>query len=383
MSLVQRARTRSGLRQPARVADATSVGAPLGTQRLTSLDAYRGLIMLTLLCGGIFHSLEGHAMWGWLARQNEHVAWEGAVYWDLIQPAFMFMVGVAMPFAFAARAGRGETWLTQGAHVLRRALTLLAIGILLDHIGADRVQIGFIRVLQQIAFGYVVAFFVLGRPLRTQGLVAAGILVGYQLLWMLNPWNGPDGPWAQGGDNIGRAFDMWMIGRHYSGGYVGLNAVPATATIIFGVMAGQYVGARRDATRIAVTLAIAGLGGILAGLLLGNWLPIIKRIWTPSFTVYSAGWTTLMLAAFYWAVEVQQWRRWAAPLVVVGMNSIAAYVIGNAFGGWFRSATRAWTGLLAPALGDTWLPVVQHGLFALAAWGVLLWLYRRQVFFKV
>ena len=351
--------------------------------RLLSLDAYRGLIMLTLLCGGIFHSLAGHPLWGWLARQNEHVAWEGTVYWDLIQPAFMFMVGVAMPFAFAARTARGETWHAQGLHVLRRAAMLVVIGVLLDHIGAERVQIGFIRVLQQIAFGYVVAFLVLGRSLRTQGLVAAGILVGYQLLWMFNPWNGPGGPWAQGQENIGSALDMWAIGRHYSGYYVGLNAVPSTATIIFGVMAGQYIHARHGTRRTAATLVVAGLAGIALGSLLGLWFPIIKRIWTPSFAVYSAGWTTLMLAAFYWAVEVRGWRRWAFPLVVVGMNSIAAYVIGNAFGGWFRSATRAWGGLLAPLLGDVWTPVLQRALFALTAWVVLLWLYRRRVFFKV
>ncbi len=84
--------------------------------RLESLDAYRGLIMLTLLCGGIFHSLAGHPTWGWLATQNEHVAWEGTTYWDLIQPAFMFMVGVAMPFAFAARTARGQARTTQGLH---------------------------------------------------------------------------------------------------------------------------------------------------------------------------------------------------------------------------------------------------------------------------
>src|SRR4030095_4415919 len=75
--------------------------------RLQSLDAYRGLIMLTLLAGSIFHSLKGHPTWNWLYVQNEHVAWAGCVYWDLIQPSFMFMVGVAMPFAFARRAARG------------------------------------------------------------------------------------------------------------------------------------------------------------------------------------------------------------------------------------------------------------------------------------
>jgi heparan-alpha-glucosaminide N-acetyltransferase len=362
---------------------ATAPTASPAAARLASLDAYRGLIMLTLLCGGIFHSLAGHPIWGWLARHNEHVEWEGAVYWDLIQPAFMFMVGVAMPFAFAARAARGDTWGSQAGHALRRAAMLILIGVLLDHIGADRVQIGFMRVLQQIAFGYMVAFLVLGRSLGAQAIVVTAILVGYQALWTLNPWNGPGGPWAQGNENIGSAFDFWLLGRYYTGYYVGMNAIPSSATIILGVMAGQHVLASRDARRTSVTLLLAGLAMIAVGLAVSPWFPIIKRIWTPSFTVYSAGWTTLLLAAFYWAVEVQGWRRWAFPLLVVGMNSIAAYVIGNAFGGWFRTATRAWLELLAPALGPVWLPVLQRALFAATAWAVLLWLYRRRVFFKV
>jgi predicted acyltransferase len=132
-----------------------------------------------------------------------------------------------------------------------------------------------------------------------------------------------------------------------------------------------------------MTLAVVGLAGVAAGLALSPWLPLIKRIWTPSFTIYSAGWTTLMLAAFYWVIDVKGWRRWAFPLLVVGMNSIAAYVIGNAFGGWFRSATGAWLALLAPAVGDVWLPVLQRALFASTAWAILWWCYRRRIFFKV
>jgi heparan-alpha-glucosaminide N-acetyltransferase len=361
----------------------TAPAAAPAAMRVVSLDAYRGLIMLTLLCGGLFRPLAGDPTWGWLARHNEHVDWEGAVYWDLIQPAFMFMVGVAMPFAFAARAARGDTWGSQARHALRRAAMLVVIGVLLDHIGADRVQIGFMRVLQQIAFGYLVAFLVLGRSLATQAVVVGAILVAYQVLWTVNPWNGPGGPWAQGNENIGSAFDLWLLGYHYTGHYVGMNAIPSSATIILGVMAGQIVLTSRDPRRTSLTLLLAALAMIAVGLAVSPWAPIIKRIWTPSFTVYSAGWTTLMLAAFYWAVEVQGWRRWTFPLLVVGMNSIAAYVISGAFGGWFRSATNAWLGLLAPAVGPLWLPVLQRALFALTAWIVLLWLYRRRLFFKV
>ncbi len=359
--------------------------------RLMSLDAYRGLVMCTLLLGGVFHSLKDHPTWHWLFVQNEHVAWAGCVYWDLIQPAFMFIVGAAMPFAFAVRSAKGDSWAKQFRHVLIRAGKLILVGVLLDNFGAKEWTFGFIRVLQQIAVGYVLAFFVLGRSLWVQGAVAAVILVGYTLFWVNNPWNGPDGPWAMGGENVGKVFDRWLLGRNYTGNYVGLNAIPSAATMIFGVMAGQWVLTGRREDRTALILAAAGVLGILAGAAIGMrvWegrdpvVPLVKRIWTPSFAVYSAGWTTLLLAGFYWLIDVIGFRRWAFPLVVVGMNSIAAYVIGGAFGGWFRSLSGVWVAWLAGPLGPVGFPIVQHVLFAAAAWGVLYWLYRRRVFFRL
>jgi heparan-alpha-glucosaminide N-acetyltransferase len=199
---------------------------------------------------------------------------------------------------------------------------------------------------------------------------------------MFNPWNGPGGPWAMGQQNIGSAFDFWMLGRNYSGYYVGLNAIPSTATIIFGVMAGQLILETRDPQRTCRTLLLAGVAGIVAGFAVSPWLPLIKRIWTPSFAVFAAGWTTLILLGFYWSIEVMGWRKWSFPLVVVGMNSIAAYVIGGAFGRWFQGFSGAWIGWLKPELGEVWFPVFQRALFAAAAWGVLYWLYRRRIFFK-
>lgn len=338
--------------------------------------------MTTLLAGGIFNSLKGHPAWNWLYEQTDHVAWEGCVYWDLIQPAFMFMVGVAMPFAFARRAALGDSWGKQFRHALLRAINLILIGWLLDNNGSEKIQLGFIRVLEQIAFGYVCAFFVVGRSFLTQGLVAASILVGYQLLWMFNPWNGPGGPWAMGNENIGSAFDFWMLGRNYGGFYVGMNAIPSTATIIFGVIAGQLIAQNRPKGFTVAVLLVAGLAGIGLGLAASSWFPLIKRIWTPSFAVYSAGWTTLILLAFYWTIDVMKWRWWAFPLVVVGMNSIAAYV-GGSFRNWFRGMSKAWISGLEEPLGPLWFPVFQQALWVLAAWGVLYWLYRRRIFFKV
>jgi heparan-alpha-glucosaminide N-acetyltransferase len=355
--------------------------------RLVCLDAYRGLIMLTLLFGGVFQSLRNTPGWEWLALHNDHVAWEGCVYWDLIQPSFMFMVGVAMPFALAKRAAAGADWGQRFARVLIRALNLMLVGIVLDHFGSDKIQIGFIRVLQQIAIGYVLAFFVAEKSWRVQAITAGVILIGYNLLWMFNPWNGPGGPWAKGNENIGSVFDWWMLERHYSGYYVGLNAIPSTATIIFGVMAGSLIQKRLPHGHTLLILTGCGLAALALGWAVSPWLPLIKRIWTPSWTVYAAGATTLMLAAFYLVIEVWGLRRWAFPLVVVGMNSIAAYCLPGLFGNWWSRLTGAWVKFIGDnwirfAPDSVWRPVFEKFLFVAFAWLVLYWLYRRRIFLK-
>ncbi len=366
---------------------ATAGVAPSGSgaalPRLESLDAYRGLIMATLLCGAIFGSLKGDPTWNWLYLQNEHVEWQGCVYWDLIQPSFMYMVGVAMPFALARRAARGDSWGKRFRHVLARALGLILVGIVLDNFGADRWSIGFIRVLQQIAVGYVLAFFVVGKSFRTQALTAGAILMGYNLLWMFNPWNGSGGPWAKGNANIGSAFDFWMLGRHYSGYYVGMNAIPSTATIIFGVMAGQLIMKRLPPRRTMGILLIAGLCGVGAGLLMSPWLPLIKRIWTPSFAVYAGGWTTLMLVAFYWSIEVMGWKHgrfrllWWAPT----RSPPTCWAMPSEAG--FAASPAQWIGWLREPLGVLWFPVFQHLVIFALEWLVLYWLWKRRIFFKV
>jgi predicted acyltransferase len=365
----------------ARVSASTAL--PLHPPRLRSLDAYRGLIMLTYLAGSIFKSLVGHPRWNWLAVQNEHAAWRGATYWDLVQPSFEFMVGVAMPIAFARRVERGHSWARRFCKVVLRVMSLVLIAFALDHIGELRVQTGFMRALPQIAFGYFCAFFLLGRSFRVQALAAAAILVSYNLLWMFNPWNGPGGPWAQGNQNIGSAFDLWMVGRNYPECYVAMNAIPSTANIIFGVMAGKLLLTEIEDWKKTLILLAAGVGGIALGLAVSPWLPIIKRIWTPSFAVFSGGCTTLALLLFYWIIEVVGWRRWAFPLVVVGANLIAAYVLANLLNNWFiEGPGRSWILWLRQPFG-MWNIVVEHVYFMCLAWGVLYGLYRRGIFLRV
>src|SRR5438067_2911120 len=138
-------------------------------QRLLSLDAYRGAIMVSLISFGFgLRALANDPRWGFLARQVDHSQWTGVVFWDLIQPAFMFMVGVAMPFAFAKRRAMGATRNELLRHALRRAAGLIVLGILITCITEGKILIEFRRVLQQIAVGYVIAFFLLERGYVTQ-----------------------------------------------------------------------------------------------------------------------------------------------------------------------------------------------------------------------
>ena len=377
------------------------------TERLLSLDAYRGFIMALLICNGLgLGVFKDDATWGWLARQVDHVKWEGCVFWDLIQPSFMFMVGVAMPFAFAKRRAAGASWREQFTHTLARALGLIFLGIALDCITGGQISLGLMRVLQQIALGYVLTFLLLDRTWQTQLAAALLLLTGYTLAWMYYPGNDPQGAWVMSHQNLGGDFDQWLFSRQSTGYYVVLNFIPATATILFGVVCGRLVGSDWPRRKVLGTLLLAGLAGLALGLALSPAVPLIKRIWTASFTLYAGGWTVLFLGLFYWLIEVQAWRRWPTFLVVVGMNSIFAYTMAQVFrASFFDRAIMVFSKPLALALLDphhfpqafskpasalAWPPpfeqwgfVLQATLVLAAEWGVLYWLYRRKIFFKL
>ncbi len=353
------------------------------TKRLVSLDAYRGMIMICLISVGFgLSAFEGHPYLGFLSTQVEHVRWQGMVFWDLIQPAFMFMVGMAMPFAYTKRRSLGLSHRKIFYHVIQRAVVLIVIANVIGTIHRGEPGIGFINVLNQIAIGYFLAFLVIDRSYLAQGLTAAGILLLYSIAWMLYPGNGPGGPWEMSVQNLGGDFDMWLLGRNYGGFYVGLNAIPSTVTILLGMMIGRVVGSTQPPKRILQILAVAGISGIAVGLVLSPIIPIIKRIWTASFTLYSAGFVIFGLLLVYWAVEVKKWTRWTYIPVVVGMNSIFAYIIFQLARGSVEDAVMAFIRPLVEALGP-WGSVL-HSLLSLAIiWYALRFFYKRRIFLKV
>ena len=389
------------------------------TDRLGALDAYRGFVMLAMASGGLgmAHLLKDPT-WGWLADQLEHRQWVGCTFWDLIQPSFMFIVGAAMPFSFARRQEQGQSWGKQFGHVLWRALLLVLIGIALDSYGKSAPVVQMIRVLQQIAIGYVLAFLVLQRGPLVQAVAAAGLLGVHTAAFL---WYGR----AHGTDawlrdqNVGTWLDQLMhdrlstfgeqvtqnfFGCHNTvalmplstGGYVTFNAVSSAATILFGVLCGELFRSEWPGSRKLTVLGLAGVGGLLLGGLLaggvygiGDWhvalptlVPLVKRIWTSSFAVFAAGWTCLMMFAFFLVIDVWKLRAWSLPLVVVGMNSILMYVLAQVLKGPVREALKPFVqGPLSylPKAG----PVILSALIVAGLWLICYGLYRRRIFLRL
>ena len=351
-------------------------------KRLLSLDAYRGFTMFLMVSAGFGLSvLADNPGWAWLARQVDHVAWEGCVLWDLIQPSFIFIVGVAMPFAFAIRQGRGETRPQMFKHVLRRSLVLLLLGVGRVCIHRNELLFDMTTVLQQIAVAYFFAFFVLGRGIKVQFLVAVLILLADWAFFQFWPGVGPAGAWVKNA-NFHSAVELFVFGRLSPGGYAAMNAFGSIATVIFGIIAGEFLRKQISEMSKVKYLVLAGVAGIALGMLLSPVVPVVKRIWTPSWTIYSAGWGSLLLALFYWLIEIRQKRKWCFVFMVVGMNSIAIYMLVSFLRGSIVSWLWIFTGWALTPLGDP--GTIIHSLLVLAVfWYMTYWMYKRKIFLKV
>src|SRR5262245_29601649 len=374
----------TGVVAPKAIAPADAPAPSPTPPRLVSLDAYRGFIMLLMASGGFafarIHAqrlkdgLPDDPVWSFLAYQFDHVAWIGCAFWDLIQPSFMFMVGLALPYSFASRQARGDSYNKMLGHAVWRALLLILLAVFLSSPYVIKGRSApydlpstnwiFPNVLAQIGLGYVFVFLLVGRGLKVQFAALAAILVGYTPFFGSWPLPGPDyafravgvpddfprmtGSFAHWNKNANAAhfFDVWFLNLfprlepfvYNAGGYQTLNFVPSMATMILGLMAGELLrGGRSAEGKVFVLMGAAAVCRAL-GWVMGLFVtPRVKRIWTPSWAVFSAGWTFALLAMFYAVIDVLGWKRWSFPLVVVGMNSIAMYLLANLMAGWVRT----------------------------------------------
>ena len=389
-----------------------------GVTRLVSLDAFRGMVM-TLMLGErmrlpeVARAFPHSAMWALIAFNTEHVDWQGCSLHDLIQPAFSFLVGAALPFSIASRKRKGEAFGHMFGHAVRRALILIFLGIFLRSLTSPQTYFTFEDTLTQIGLGYVFLFLLGFTRARTQVVVLILILICFWAAFALYPAPGPQFEYARVGvpqnwthnytgflshwnknSNLSWAFDVWFLNlfpREHpfvfnEGGWSTLSFIPTLGTMIMGLLAGEWLKAAGSKEQKLRGLMIAGMGLVLLGLAC-QWTgicPIVKRVWTSSYTLYSGGLVVLILAGFYALIEWKGWRRWAFPLVVVGMNSIAVYVMSWTMSDFFGNALdRHVGGAIAAIAGPTLQPVLHGFAIMLIFWLILLWMYRRKIFLRI
>ncbi len=312
-----------------------------------------------------------------------------------------------MPFSYARRRARGDSSFAIFGHVLKRSVILIVLGIFLRSIGHTHTNYTFEDVVTQIGLGYTFIYFLLFRPLRTQAMAAALILTGYWLLFALYPlppadfdysvvyndplarhftgffahWNKYLNPMAR--------FDQWFLNlfprekpfTYNRGGYGTLNFIPSMATMLFGMMAGEVLRSKRTPFQKFRWLVLASITTFTLGLLANATIcPIVKRIWTPSWALFSAGWAYAFLAGFYGIIDLAGWKKWGFIFVVVGMNPIFAYC---------SIRMRHW-------IADTWRTHLGQHIFdgpygpfwcgtavVFTVWLVMYWMYRNKVFIRV
>ena len=388
------------------------------SKRLTSLDAYRGLVMFLMMAEvleswRVAQALPGNAFWQFVARQQSHVEWIGCSLHDLIQPSFSFLVGVALPFSLTSRMARGQTRMQMTVHTVWRALVLVLLGVFLRSIGQSQTYWTFEDTLTQIGLGYVFLFLLGFRSARWQWGALGLILAGYWAAFALYPLPAsnfdylsvgvPKGsPCLMSGfyahwnknSNLAWAFDTWFLNLFpretkfvfNEGGYATLSFIPTLGTMILGLIAGGVLKSDRAPLAKVKWLTIAGIIGLAAGAALG-WLgfcPIVKRIWTPTWTLFSSGWCLLIMAGFYVLIELRKWRLWAFPLVVIGMNSIAAYCMAHLFESFVRNSLKTHLGAGAFSFfGEAYAPFVQGAATLFILWLLLFWMYRRKLFLRI
>ena len=338
---------------------------PPKPQRIASVDAYRGFVMFLMMAevlriAKVAAGYPESGTWQWLKLNTSHVEWTGCSLHDLIQPSFSFLVGVALPFSIAARAAKGQSPGVMTLHACWRAVALVLLGVFLRSVGKAETNWTFEDTLSQIGLGYVFLFVLGFTPRRVQWGALGVILIGYWLVWALWPLAPADYDFAKVGvsaewlkqhgltgfaahwqknANAGFEFDQWL-GAHVrraaafnSGGYLTLSFIPTLGTMILGLLAGGWLREDRDALWKIARLGAASFLCFAFGVALhaAGLCPIVKRIWTPSWALFSAGWCFALLAGFFAVMDAWGKRGWAFPLTVIGMNSMAAYCIAHLF----------------------------------------------------
>lgn len=365
-------------------------GSPL-PERVQSVDVFRGVTMF-LLAGEASHLYSTLRHSGYpaliaIGDQLEHHEWHGLHFWDLIQPFFMFIAGVSIPFAVANRVNKGVSRKTITLHAFKRAALLLFLGWALYFIPADGILVFRLQnVLAQLSVTYLVAFLIRDKSFVYQVVFSLFILLGIDLAYRFFPVEGFNHPWVNF-ENLGAWFNNQVEGVSKASEWATLNFVATTAHTIWGVLCGKVLmsGATyADKIKKLLTASVVCLAMGYA-LDLFSITPIIKKIATSSFVLVSGGFCMLALTLFYYIIDIK--KRGSGIgwfFTIVGANSLFIYLFFSLRGAkWVMNIISPFVKLLFYWTGGLTVDIlVSLGTWA-AMWYLCYWLYERKIFFRI
>jgi predicted acyltransferase len=366
-----------------------------GSQRLYSLDALRGFDMFWIMGGErIFHALSkatDSPFWNGLSHQFSHPDWNGFRAYDLIFPLFLFIAGVATPYSVGRQMEKGVPRQKLLWRVIKRGLILVVLGIIYNN--ELRIQpiseMRFGSVLGRIGLAYMFAniIYLYTKSQRSRIIWTASLLLGYWFILLCT-----SAPGFSAGDltlegNFASYFDrLFLPGKLYVNNIhdpEGLfSTIPAIATGLLGILTGGFLkNSNRSPHAKAARLIIAGAALIAVALVWNIVFPFNKNLWSSSFATLVGGISMLLLAVFYYIIDVKGYKKWAFFFVVIGMNSILIYMSGH-FIDW-KNTTNAFFEWLTQLAGTPYDLVVFALCYIAVKWAFLYFLYKKKVFLKV
>ncbi|HEY2347422.1 MAG TPA: DUF5009 domain-containing protein [Puia sp.] len=400
------------------ISGASEIKAPVLTQRVVSIDVYRGFVMLLMMAEilsfeTVSKALPGSTFWQIVSFNQSHVPWTWLSLHDMIQPSFSFLVGVALPYSIASRKKKGAGFGELMKHTIIRSIILICLGIFLRSMHSGQTYFTFEDTLSQIGLGYTFLVLIAFCPKRIQIVLLIVILIGYWLAFALYPLPGPHFDYSQTGvpadwpynaqglaahwnknTNLAWAFDRWFLNLfprektfvYHGGAYATLSFIPTLGTMILGLLAGQSLRSHRPEREKLKLFIMLGLSLVVLGAVcqIAGINPIVKRIWTPAWTIFSGGICFLFLAVFYAVTDLAGLKRWSFPLIVIGMNSIVAYVLADGFSSFIVSSLYIHLGANYDQIfGVAYATLVKGSIVLLLDWLILYWMYRKKIFIKI
>jgi predicted acyltransferase len=353
--------------------------------RILSIDFFRGFVMFILVTGigEIFSEMvqlgRGGSLIAFIDMQCDHGEWLNMYFWDLIQPFFMFIVGVAMPFSFLKRKEKGESWKQSFLHVLKRSFWLLVLGFML---GAKKDAYYLTNILPQLSFVYFVAFLLMRQPIKWQLTITFILILISDLLYHFWPVEGFNQ--LEPGHNFGSWLDSVTTGHLHPYNWVTFNAIPTSAHTIWGVCVGYLLMKDWSKKKKLLTMLLIGIPAVITGYSMRPFIPIIEHISTSSFMIVSGGWCLIAMAVSYWLVDIMKYERFARFFAIVGMNPIFIYIFSMLGGTELLSRmVIPFTSRILSWCDPVYVNIINILIVVAMMWYISYFMYKRKIFLKL